>query len=81
VIDPSFWYSSTGTALLALCWLISLYLVLRLWRVRHADPKGRKIVWSIVLLLFPVFGWILYAGFYKAPKPVGNGHHQYSGLG
>jgi Phospholipase_D-nuclease N-terminal len=81
MIDSSFWYSQIGTAILVICWLSSLYLVLRLWFVRHADPASRKIFWSVVLLLLPVLGWILYAGFYKAPKPVGNGHHQYSGLG
>ena len=65
----------------AICWLISLYLVVRLWLTRRADPIGRKVIWSIILLLMPVLGWIFYAGFYEAPKPVGNGHHQYSGLG
>ena len=81
MIEPSFWYSQTGATLLAICWLISLYLILRLWLARRADPIGRKLIWSLILLLLPVFGWIFYMGFYKASKPMHEGHHVYSGLG
>lgn len=75
------WYSPTEVFAAAACWSISLCIIARLWVTRRADPIGRKLVWSIILLLLPVLGWLFYAGFYRAPKPVGNGYHQYSGLG
>ena len=81
MIDASFWDSTAGTAIVALCSMISFCLVVRLWVVRCADPAGRKLIWSIILFLLPVLGWLFYAAFYQAPKPLYDGDHYESGLG
>ncbi len=81
MIDASFWDSPAGTTVVAVCLLISAFLVVRLWVVRRADPAGRKLIWSIILLLLPVLGWLFYAAFYQAPKPLYDGDHYESGLG
>ncbi len=81
MIDMAFWYSPTGFFVVVTWWSISLCIIARLWVTRRVDPIGRKLVWSVILLLLPLLGWLFYAAFYQAPKPVGNGYHQYSGLG
>ena len=80
MIDTSFWYSPDRVVLLAFGCLISLYLIVRVWVVHHADPVGRKLIWSLILLLLPVLGWLFYAAFYQAPKPLYDGDHYESGL-
>ena len=39
---------------------ISLVLVIRLWRRKRAIPLWRRCAWSLVLLV-PLFGWLLFA--------------------
>lgn len=66
--EPLFFDSPCGVAF-ALCWLINFLVIARLWIVKRADPFGRKLIWSIILILLPILGLVLYAGFYQAPKP------------
>jgi uncharacterized membrane protein len=60
--------SPCGVAL-ALCWLINLVVVLRLWLIRRSDPLSRKLIWTLILAFLPILGLLFYAGFYQAPKP------------
>ena len=52
--------------LIAGCIVISGRLILTLW-LRHGQDSGvKKMFWSLVLLI-PVFGWVMYGGFHKPP--------------
>jgi len=44
----------------ALLECISLVLIIRLWRRRRKISPWQRCAWSIVLLI-PIFGWLLYA--------------------
>ena len=66
--ESSSFDSSCGVAF-ALCWLMSLVVIARLWIIKGVDPLGRKLIWSLILVLLPILGLIFYAGFYQAPKP------------
>ncbi len=81
MIAPSSWYSTTELIIFGVCEFVSLCIIVRLWLTRGADPTGRKLVWSLILLLLPVLGWLFYAAFYQAPKPLYDGDHYESGLG
>lgn len=78
--ESAVFYSPCSEAFLVLCWLINVYLVVRLWRVKRADPIGRKLIWSVILVLLPILGLIFYAGFYQAPKPCSHEKDDSSGL-
>ncbi|NKB67378.1 MAG: hypothetical protein GKR89_09985 [Candidatus Latescibacteria bacterium] len=55
---------------LILIWsLISLLLIIHLWR-RPSQEGGwlKRSFWTLVLLI-PVLGWIFYGGFYRPPGP------------
>ena len=45
---------------------ISLTLIARLWVLHPECSSAKRISWSLILLV-PLFGWIFYAGFFKAP--------------
>ena len=45
---------------------ISIAAILRLWIVHRRTSLHEKIIWSF-FLLFPVLGWIFYAGFFRVP--------------
>ncbi len=77
--DPLFFYSPCGVAF-ALCWLINVLVIVRLWIVKRADPFGRKLIWSLILVLLPILGLVCYAGFYQAPKPCSHEKDDSSGL-
>ena len=64
----------------ALCWLINVLVIARLWTVRRADPLGRKLIWSLILLVLPILGLVFYAGFYQAPPPCSHEKDESSGL-
>ena len=81
MIAPSSWYSTTELIIFGVCEIVSFCIIVRLWLTRGADPTGRKLVWSLILLLLPVLGWLFYAAFYQAPKPLYDGDHYESGLG
>ncbi len=49
---------------------ISLCLIANLWIRRRSDSLGRKLSWSIILLV-PVIGWLFYAAFYHPPEASG----------
>jgi len=51
----------------AFCLWVSLCLILRLWLLHRGAAFGRKLVWSAILFI-PLFGWILYAGFFQTPE-------------
>ncbi len=59
---------------LAVCWFINIIVVARLWMVKRADPFGRKLLWSLILVVLPILGLVFYAGFYRPPKPQNLGH-------
>ena len=79
--ETSFPLSPTGLFVVAAWLFISLCIIARLWVTRRADPIGRKLVWSVIVLLLPMLGWLFYAAFYQAPKPLYDGDHYESGLG
>lgn len=53
-----------GPVVLAAALSVSAVLIYRLWR--RPDAPGKKILWSLVLLV-PLFGWIFYGALYKPP--------------
>ena len=81
MIDPAFWFSAPGIAVVVLCTAIGAAITARLWLTRTFDPVMPKIIWSLVIVLLPVLGWMLYAGFYRAPGPHGEGEPYYHHLG
>jgi hypothetical protein len=58
---------SAGTIILIgfYAW-ISLGLIATLWLKHRHEKLGRKIQWTLVILLPPI-GWILYLGLFKPP--------------
>lgn len=53
------WISSTVGSLLSVVWLVVvIYSLYRLWTSSSSD--GAKIVWTLVILLFPILGTILW---------------------
>ena len=46
--------------------LISGQLLMMLWLRHRNDAVIKKVFWSVVIL-FPLFGWIMYGGFYTPP--------------
>jgi hypothetical protein len=79
VTEPALFEPPCGVAL-AVCWFINLLVVVRLWIVRRADPFGRKLIWSLILLVLPILGLVFYAGFYQAPAPCSHEKDESSGL-
>jgi hypothetical protein len=59
-------HRTLGVATAGICAFVSLSLIARLWVLHRRAPTMSKILWSIVLLL-PVFGWLFFAAFYRAP--------------
>jgi hypothetical protein len=55
-----------GVVIAGICAFVSLSLITRLWVLHRRARTMSKIVWSVVLLL-PVFGWLFFAAFYRAP--------------
>jgi len=45
---------------------VSGALILHLWTVHRTDSLLRRLFWSLVLLI-PLYGWVFYGGFYRAP--------------
>lgn len=55
------------TALLVGFWIwASLTLILRIWLVHRREPEGKKLFWSVVVLV-PLFGWLFYGGLFRVP--------------
>jgi hypothetical protein len=48
---------------LAVCLIISGYIIARLWLNHRSEKFIYKLLWSIVLLM-PVVGWVFYGAFY-----------------
>jgi hypothetical protein len=63
-------HSHVAVAAVAIWAFVSLCLIARLWLIHSSGGAGTKLVWSLILLI-PVVGWILYAGFYHAPEASG----------
>ncbi len=59
MIDPAFWFSAPGIAVVVLCTAIGAAITARLWLTRTSDPVIPKIIWSLVIVLLPVLGWML----------------------
>jgi len=55
----------------AFCLWISVSLILHLWFVHRRESFVRKFFWSFVLL-FPLLGWLFYAGCFQIPDPSNN---------
>jgi hypothetical protein len=64
---------------MALLSLVSVYLIINLWVTRPNDSIVKKTIWSAVIL-FPVFGWILYGGMYNYPSVKPRGEQCSGGL-
>lgn len=78
---PSWSLALTGElVVVATCVCVSLWIIAHLWMTRRADSFVAKLAWSLLLLLFPVAGWLFYAGFYRPPKAIYDGDHYESGL-
>jgi len=45
---------------------ISVSLIFRMWLVHRKASLIKKVLWSFVLLV-PLFGWMLYGGFFDIP--------------
>ena len=63
------WFASHPLAafgFVASLFLVSLLLILRLWIVHRRTSLHEKIIWSF-FLLFPILGWVFYAGFFQVP--------------
>jgi len=68
--DITAWFSQHPVAALwigAFCLWVSVCLILRLWIIHRNTPLHRRLFWSLVLL-FPLFGWLAYAGFFRIPS-------------
>jgi hypothetical protein len=48
----------------AFCLWVSIVLMIRVWFVHRKAPFFKKLIWSMVLL-FPLFGWLVYGGFFR----------------
>ena len=81
MIEPAFWSSATGIAIVVVCTTISLVMTTRWWVTRTFDPVLPKVIWSLIVLFLPVLGWMLFAGLYRTPRPHGEGDPYYHGLG
>ena len=46
---------------------VSITLVIRLWLMHRRASFVKKFLWSLMLLV-PVFGWMCYGGFFRAPE-------------
>ncbi len=46
---------------------VSISLILRMWIVHRQASLWKKLRWSFVLLV-PLFGWLLYGGFFRVPS-------------
>ena len=46
---------------------VSITLVIRLWLVHRSASFLKKFLWSLMLLV-PVFGWMLYGGSFQTPQ-------------
>ena len=79
--DPQFWSSAAGVAIIVVCEIIAIAITARLWLTRLFDPVVPKLVWTVIILLLPVLGWMLFAGFYRAPGPHGEGDPYHHHLG
>ena len=55
----------------AFCLWISVSLILHLWFVHRRESFAKKVLWSFVLL-FPLLGWLFYAGCFRIPDPSNN---------
>ncbi|HSH40254.1 MAG TPA: PLD nuclease N-terminal domain-containing protein [Chthoniobacterales bacterium] len=83
MIDAPFWpLSLTGElVVVATCVCVSLWIIAHLWITQRADSFVAKFAWSLLLLVFPIVGWLFYAAFYRPPKALYDGDHYESGLG
>ena len=81
MVDPTFWSSISGIAIVVVCGIISIAIIARLWLTRRFDPVWPKLIWSLIILFFPVVGWMLFVGLYRAPGPHGEGDPYYHHLG
>jgi hypothetical protein len=55
------------TLVIVLCamWAwISLSLIVRMWLVHRQTRTFKKLLWSLMLLV-PLFGWLMYAAFFQ----------------
>jgi uncharacterized RDD family membrane protein YckC len=73
-MDDPLLSSTAWIAVLATLIWISLCIVAHLWIARRGDSVVYRLVWSLVVLLFPIMGWLFYAAFYRPPKPQNLGH-------
>ena len=61
----------------AVCLAISLCLIARLWLVHRGGGVVSRVAWSGVLLL-PIFGWLFFLAFHRAPSRLaGDGHAEH----
>ena len=66
-----------GAMLGAVSLAISLCLIARLWLVHRAEGTVSRLLWSGVLVV-PIFGWLFFAAFYRAPmRLAGDGHAEH----
>jgi hypothetical protein len=47
---------------------VSALLMMRMWVLHRRARVSKKVLWSIVLMI-PLFGWLLYGGLFEAPSP------------
>ena len=68
-LDPAGWIERHPLAALwiaAFCLCVSMILIIRMWFLHRRTNIGKKILWTFILLV-PLFGWLLYAGFFSIP--------------
>jgi hypothetical protein len=66
-----------AVAAAALWAFVSLCLIARLWVVHRRAWVISKLVWSVVLLI-PIFGWLFFVAFFRAPEALSwTGHAEH----
>ena len=72
-------YWKASVMALTICLTFSLCLIARLWLREHRVGAVRKLAWSGVLLV-PLFGWLFYGAFFRAPeRDDSQGHVEHGG--
>ncbi len=67
---PTHTFTKSEKIILWVCFYVSVCLILRMWLREKKERFGKKVFWSLVLLL-PVIGWVFYGAFYR-PLSSGN---------
>jgi hypothetical protein len=67
ILDFFVAHRSLGIAAIGICAFVSLSLIARLWVLHRRARAFSKVIWSIVLLI-PVFGWLFFTAFFRAPE-------------